>query len=221
MQKSPLIIIAAAIITIALVGAIKYFFTAAKCENQIVTLSLPKIKLPYKTEDGQEFSMAGIPRGRFKIFADSEITQIELSAVMLDPNQNLIKQVLMIGGNFPDDAEFELSDRFRRKIIRQAKVVDRIVLQPSGSDANFIYLFAPPQLTRWNATRIVAIELDNAIPVAHLSVRRASTPSGRWVEGELISTNEQIELRYARRNQRVKGYEATYIYGASDACPKE
>ncbi|MEH2322788.1 MAG: hypothetical protein V7K32_04170 [Nostoc sp.] len=220
MRKSPLVIIAAAIATIAVVVASKYFLTAAKCENQIVTLSLPQIKLPYKTEDGRALSMDGIPRGRFKISADNEITQIELSAVMLDPSQNLIKQVLMIGGNFPDVAEFELSDRFSRKIIRPAKVIDRIVVQPSGSNTNFIYLFAPPEVTRWNGSRIVSIELDNTIPIDHLSVRRTSTQSKKWVEGVFVRTNEQIKLGYARKNE-TKEYKATYVYGVSDACPKE
>ncbi|MEH1871806.1 hypothetical protein [Nostoc sp.] len=164
--------------------------------------------------------MNGIPRGRFKISADNEITQIELSAVMLDPSQNLIKQVLMIGGNFPDVAEFELSDRFSRKIIRPAKVIDRIVVQPSGSNTNFIYLFAPPQVIRWNGSRIVSIELDNTIPIDHLSVRRASTQSKKWVEGVFVRTNEQIKLGSARKNE-TKEYKATYVYGVSDACPKE
>lgn len=213
-------IIPAAIATIAIVVASKYFLTAAKCENQIVTLSLPQIKLPYKTEDGRALSMDGIPRGRFQISGDSEITQIELSAVMLDPSQNLIKQVLMIGGNFPDVAEFELSDRFTRKIIRPAKVIDRIVLQPSGSNTNFIYLFAPPQITRWNGSRIVSVELDNSIPIDRLSIRRASTQSRKWVEGVFVRTNEQIKFGYARKNEG-KEYKTTYIYGVSDACPKD
>ncbi|MEH2439006.1 hypothetical protein [Nostoc sp.] len=80
MRKSPIAIVAVAIATIAVVVASKYFLTTAKCENQIVTLSLPQIKLPYKTKDGRFLSMDGIPRGRFQISADSEITQVELSA---------------------------------------------------------------------------------------------------------------------------------------------
>ena len=220
MQKSPLVIIAVAIATIAVIGASKYYLTAAKCDNQIVTLNLPQIKLPYKTEDGRSLSMDGIPRGRFKISADSEITQIELSAVMLDPSQNLIKQVLMIGGNFPNDVQFELSDRFKREFIRPAKVVDRIVLQPTGSNSKFIYLFAQPLPTQWNASRIVSIELDNSIPITHLSVRRANPQSRKWVQGTFVRTYEQIKSGYAHKNETEK-YNPTYIYGPSDDCPKE
>ncbi len=157
-------------------GIGKYFLAAAKCKNQIVTLTLPGIKLSYKTEDGGSLSLDGIPRGRFQIPPNGEITQMELSTIMLDPDQNLIRQVLMIGGNFPDNAEFEFTDRFRRETIKPAKVIDRIVVQSTGSNTNFIYLFAPPQLSRWAVTRIATIELNDSILLSQLAVRRAGTP---------------------------------------------
>ncbi|MCC5657916.1 hypothetical protein LC608_13135 [Nostoc sp. XA010] len=83
-----------------------------------------------------------------------------------------------------------------------------------------LLVIVPPEVPRWNGSRIVSIELDNAIPINHLSVRRANTQSKKWVEGVFVRTNEQIKLGYARKNE-AKEYKATYVYGVSDACPKE
>ncbi len=219
MQKNLIALVTAAIITIAVVGVSKHFLTAAKCKDRTVIVNLELTKLPYRTQYGQSLSIDGLPRGRFEIAKNSEITQMELSAIMLKPEQYLIKQVVMIGGNFPRESEFEFSDRSRREISRRTKVVDRIELLSTGSNTNFIYLFAKPQLTRWNGTRIVAVEMDNAIPIARLSVRRVSSQLGKWVEGEFVSTNEQIESKYARRNKKVEAGEAIFVYGASeDSC---
>jgi hypothetical protein len=219
MQKSPLVLVGAAIATVACVGAVKYFIAAAQCENRTVTMNIPQIiRLPYRTESGQEFSVDGIPRGLFELSADQEITQVELSALMLDPSQGLIKSVLMIGGNFPDNAEFELSNPYGQKVVRPAKVVDRITLQPLGFSTNQIYLFAQPQVNRWQATKIVAVELDNAIALDRLSIRRVGGSSEKWVEGTFNRTNEQVDPKFARKNERGEGQKITNIFSASNAC---
>lgn len=61
---------------------------------------------------------------------------------MLNLQQNLIEQVLMIDGNFLEDAGIELIDRFKQAVIQPAKVVNQITLQPRGSNTSLIYLFA-------------------------------------------------------------------------------
>lgn len=220
-QRGPLLIITAAVATLAVVGASKHFLSATQCENPVVTVNLRYVQLPYKTEDGASLSMDGLPRGRFDIPAGGEITQIELSAIMLDPEQNLIKQVLMIGGNFPDDAEFELSDRFQHNPINKAKVVDRITLDPTGTNTKYIYLFAPPRIDRWKATKIAVIELDDFFPISHLAIRQADNSSEKWIQGTFMPTNEPIEAKYAQKNGLSDETEVSYIYGKLSDCPSQ
>lgn len=211
------ILLVTAVLGIAFVAG-RYFAHQLQCRDP-VTMTLPKVSLAYQTEDSRSFSADGIPRGQFQLLPNRDITQVELSAVLLHPQKNVIKQVLLIGGNFSNDAEFELSDRFNRKIVVPAKVIDRITLQPFVAGSNSIYLFGSPIPRRWQVPRVVAVELDNRILLNHLSIRQAGSERGDWVEGKFVSSNEPIDPKLTRRNDTQEVEVFKHLYPAS-TCRK-
>jgi hypothetical protein len=216
MQKNSTTLILAAIVTMAVVTTAKQFIRSKKCDPQTAVLQIDKVTLPYKTHTGTMLSADGIPRGKYRISTNSDISQIEVSAVMLDPNQNLIKTVVMIGGNFADDAGFELTDSpIRGDKPVKAKILERISLLPVGSGSKFSYLFAPPESTRWNASKVVTIELDDTIAISQLHIRKLGSVDNSWIEANFVRTNERIPAQYARKNtvtpQELKA--SSYTYG--------
>jgi hypothetical protein len=214
------IVFVTAVLGIAIVAIGQYFVQEFQCKDRVVTMASPKVSLPYKTEDSRSFSADSIPRGQFWLSPSRDITQVELSAVLLDPQKNLIKQVLLIGGNFSNDAEFELSDRFNSKIVVPAKVIDRITLQPFVAGSHSIYLFASPIPRRWRVPRVVAVELDNQILLSRLLIRQAGAEPGDWVQSKFVSTNEPIDPRFTHRNDTPEVEVFKHIYPAA-SCRKE
>ena len=201
MPKNPTTLLFIAIVTIAILTTFKQFTTSNQCDAQAV-IHVNHVTLPYRTDTGTELSLSGIPRGRYQLNSSPDISQMEVSAVMLDPKQNLIKTVLMIGGDFADDAEFELTDsivRADRPI--KAKVLERISIPPADIQPKFIYLFAQPSALRWTTKKIAVIELLDTIPISHLYIRKIGSLDLKWIEGSFIRTNEQIVAKYARQNQ--------------------
>jgi hypothetical protein len=216
MRRNSTTLIFAAIITMAVVTTAKQLMRSHKCDPQTSVLQIDKVTLPYKTDTGTMLSANGIPRGKYRLSSNSDISQMEVSTIMLDPSQNLIKTVVMVGGNFAEDPEFELTARPSRgdKPVK-AKILERISLLPIGAQSKFVYLFAPPVSTRWNSSKVVAIELDDTIAISHLYIRKVGSIDNNWVEAKFTSTNEQIPAQYARKNivtpQELKS--STYTYG--------
>ena len=201
MPKNSTTLLFVAIVTIAILTTIKQITISKQCDAQAV-IHVNEVTLPYRTDTGTEISLNGIPRGKYQINSSPDISQLEVSAVMLDPKQNLIKTVLMIGGNFADDAEFELTDsivRANRPI--KAKVLERISIPPADIQPKFIYLFAQPSVPRWTTKKIAVIELLDTISISHLYIRKIGSLDLKWIEGSFIRTNEQIVAKYARQNQ--------------------
>lgn len=215
--RNPILLVTA-VLGISFVVVSQYLAQELQCKDRVITTTLPKVSLAYQTEDSRSFDAATIPRGQFQLLPNRDITQVELSAILLEPQKNVIKQVLLIGGNFSSDAKFELSDRFNRKIVVPAKVIDRITLQPFVVGSNLIYLFASPIPRRWHVPRVVAVELDNRILLSHLSIRQAGSETGNWVEGKFIRTNEPMDSKFTRRNNIQEVGAVKHVYPA--ACQK-
>jgi hypothetical protein len=201
MPKNPTTLFFLVIVSIAILMGVKQVTKSKNCDDQAV-IHLDKVTLPYRTDTGVELSLNGIPRGKYQINSNPNISQMEVSAVILDPNQNLIKTVLMIGGDFADDAEFELTDSVAGgdQAIK-AKVLERISIQQADIRPKLSYLFAQPSTPRWTTKKIVVIEPVNTIPISHLYIRKIGGLDYNWVEGNFVRTNEQIVAEYARKNK--------------------
>jgi hypothetical protein len=201
MYKNSTTLFFLAIITIAVITTVKQSTKSKNCDDQAV-IHVTEATLPYRTDTGTELSLNGIPRGNYQLNRSSDISQMEVSAVMLDPKQNLIKTVLMIGGDFADDTEFELTDSIARgdRPIK-AKVLERISIPSADIRPKFTYLFAQPSAPRWTTKKIAVIELVDTIPISHLYIRKIGGLDSSWVEGNFVRTNEQIVAEYARKNK--------------------
>ncbi len=147
-------------------------------------------QLPYVADDQSSFAAAAIPRGYFDIIPRDGITQVELSAIMLDSSQRLIKKVLMIGGDFPENTEFEIGDPVQN-FFKPARIIEQVVVPPIQSGPSH-YLFALPSATRWQAQRIVTVELENFVTIGNLAIRRKGAEPENWVRGEFFRSNEPI-----------------------------
>lgn len=185
------------IITVALVVAISGLATVlnqhrkAQPNSDQVSMTVPMISLPYVTDTGTRLSADGIPQGQMTLPPNSDIKQLELTAIVLNtneanPKEVRLKQVLLVAGNFPDQAEFELTDRYQKNFVIPAKVVDRLTIEPFASEHNFAYLF-PIQAKAAGASRAVAIEVDDRIMLAHLAIRKAGD-SAKWLQGNFVQT---------------------------------
>jgi hypothetical protein len=218
MSKNSTTLFLLAIVSIAILTTFKQVNKTKNCDAQTV-IHVNEVTLPYRTDTGTELSLNGIPRGKYQINSSPDISQIEVSAVMLEPNQNLIKTVLMIGGDFADDAEFELTDSIARgdRPIK-AKVLERISIPPADIQPKFSYLFAQPSAPRWTTKKIAVIELVDSIPISHLYIRKIGGLDSNWVEGNFLRTNEQIVSKYARKNKGTDRELKTnpYTYGSPE-----
>jgi hypothetical protein len=222
MPKNPTTLFFIAIVTIAIMTTVKQVTTSKQCDAQAV-IHITEATLPYRTDTGTETSLNGIPRGKYQINGSPDISQMEVSAVMLDPKQNLIKTVLMIGGDFADDAEFELTDsivRADRPI--KAKVLEQISIPSADIQPKFTYLFAQPSAPRWTTKKIAVIELLDTIRLSHLYIRKIGGLDSQWVEGNFVKTNEQIVAGYARKNKGTDRALKTnaYTYGRPECDGK-
>jgi hypothetical protein len=201
MPKNLTTLIFLAVVAISVITSVKQSTKSKNCDAQAV-INITEATLPYRTDTGTETSLSGIPRGKYQINRSPDISQMEVSAVMLDPSRNLIKTVLMIGGDFADDAEFELTDSIARadRPIK-AKVLERISIPSTDIQPKFTYLFAQPVAPRWNTKKIVVIELVDTVPISNLYIRKMGGSDSSWVEGNFVRTNEQIASGYAHKNK--------------------
>jgi hypothetical protein len=189
--NNPLILILTSFATIGFVALGFKQWNYSSSKDTVVTIKLSKISLPFITDKGTAFSSNGIPRGSFQVPRNQDINRVELTAIFLDrlrknsQGQYAIKQVILIGGSFPDDIEFELSE-WNRRVIVPAKIVDRISLKPSKSSANFFYLFDKLEPNFQASSKYVAIDLDSRILSGHLSIRKSGLKPGPWLDLKFI-----------------------------------
>ncbi len=201
MPKNSTTLFFLAIVTIAVITTVKQVTKSKNCDAQAV-INLTDVTLPYRTDTGTETSLSGIPRGKYQINGSPDISQIEVSAIVLDPSQNLIKTVLMVGGDFADDAEFELTDSITRTDQPiKAKVLERISIPSADIRPKFTYLFAQPVAPRWTTKKIAVLELVDTVSISHLYIRKIGGSDSSWVEGNFVKTSEQIAAGYARKNR--------------------
>lgn len=201
-------IIATAFLIINLLAIGAYRWNASDPQDETVEIKVHPISLPYITDEGTQLSANGIPRGTFSFPTnnDNDIDNIELTAILLDKKlskkKNLIKTVLLVAGNFSPDTEFQLSDRFQPQIVVPAKIVGRISTNTSNtnSKSNFTFLFAP-DLTSHKVSQLAIIELDNKIPITHLSIRKIAAKEAKWLHTKYVRTLKPLKPGFYRPNK--------------------
>ncbi|WP_431659099.1 hypothetical protein [Pantanalinema rosaneae] len=191
-RNLPLIITVASVVAISILATVLDQYRKANPSSEQVSMTIPMISLPYVTDTGTRLSRDGIPQGRIALPANSDIKQLELTAIVLNANETnpkevRLKQVLLVEGNFPANTEFELTDRYQKNFVIPAKVVDRLTIDPFASERNFSYLF-PIQAKAAGASRAVAIEVDDRIMLAHLAIRTVGSTSATWLHGDFVRT---------------------------------
>lgn len=189
-RNLPLIITIASIVAISALATVFDQSRKAHSTADQVSMTIPMISLPYVTDTGTRLSRDGIPQGRIVLPPTSDIKQLELTAIVLNANEDKpkevrLKQVLLVEGNFPANTEFELTDRYQKNFVIPAKVVDRLTIDPFASEHNFSYLF-PIQAKAAGASRAVAIEVDDGIMLAHLAIKKAGSTT--WLQGDFNRT---------------------------------
>lgn len=204
LRKNPLILVVAALGTIGFVAFGKIIWEEFKSRDKVVVLEIPAISLPFITDEGVMLSSIGLPRGFFKVPPNQEIKKVQLTAVLLDSSHTpiKIKQVLLVGGSFPIDSEFELSDKYNRKINLPAQVIDRIQMQVVGAKSKFFYLFNNLNPDSLNGSNMIAISLNSRIPVDHISIRRVGSEDGLWLDLDFLRTSSNPLI--APHNKRDK-----------------
>lgn len=181
---SPFILIIALIATVGVVAAGVKLWQKYQAKDVVLVLEIAPISLPFVTDEGVLLSVTGLPRGSFTVPPNPQINHVELTAILLDGTVKpmKIKQVLLVGGNFPLDSEFELSDRYDRQITVRARVIDRMITQPGGSGSEFFYLFDNLGSNLGKSTSLIALDLDSKIVLNHLSIRQVSDRPNPWLD---------------------------------------
>lgn len=195
-----------------------YRWNTSNSKDEIVQIKVRPISLPYITDEGTQLSANGIPRGTFKFPKNDYIENIELTAILLDQNlnkeKNLIKTVLLVAGNFSPDTEFQLSDKFQRKIVVPAKIIHRITadsLDSNYNSNNITFLFTPDAVNS-QASQLALIELDNKIPITHLSIRKVADNEEKWLNTEYIRTSKALKPGFYKPNKQEGTITFIHIY---------
>ncbi|MBL1177111.1 hypothetical protein [Pantanalinema sp. GBBB05] len=189
-RNIPLIATVAAVVAISVLATVLNQSRKANPTADQVSMTVPMISLPYVTDTGTRLSVDGIPQGQITLPPNSDIKQLELTAIVLNaneanPKEVRLKQVLLVVGNFPPNTEFELTDRYQKNFVIPAKVVDRLTIDPFASEHNFSYLF-PIQAKAAGASQAIAIEVDDRIMLAHLAIKKAGSTT--WLHGDFNRT---------------------------------
>lgn len=202
LNDNPAGIIAAAIFTIGLCALAYELFHDYLYGHKTVEIKSNVIVLPYVDEYGGRLSADALPHYEFRLSETTDIRKIQYTSILVDARENKFKRVLLVRGNFPADAEFEITNQSNEKFVKRAKIINRITVKPYNETNPFIYLFENAEVKNWNVSNVVAIEEPNSsTPIDSIAIRRISSPASKWSKPRYLSSSKTIKQEYYHPNK--------------------